>query len=166
MWDIGRKILVIVGFAEFVWAGYKWLNKVEVSFGPVVLGPAEWLALSVAGVLTVLFAGYQFLQYPIAWIRTRSPTHRLRNLESTIRDHRMDSEHANEYPPGLSPTIYAERQSLRFLLRQLKIEFPEKNDHSKWIVFLTLLEPCARHGEIVEARKVLETLKCHPRYNK
>ena len=158
MWEIGRKILVIIGFTEFVWAGYKWWNEVEVSFGPVALGPAEWLALSVAGVLTVLFASYNFLQYPIAWIRTQSSTYRLKELETTIRTHRIQSERANEYHHNSLASLYVERQSLRFLLRQLKIEFPETNDHTNWIIFLTFLEPCAKHGEIEEARKLLETL--------
>ncbi|MDE2760044.1 MAG: hypothetical protein OXH90_07070 [Paracoccaceae bacterium] len=147
MWEIGRKILVILGFAEFVWAGYKWWNEVEVSIGPIAFGPAEWLALSVAGVLTVLFAGYQFLKYPFAWIRTWSPTYRLKKLEPLIREHRQNTENNTS-----DTDLIAERHSLEYQLIQLKILVPDIYDDQDWEIFLMELEHMAKHGLIKKAR--------------
>ena len=147
MWEIGRKILVIVGLTEFVWAGYKWLNEAEVSFGPVALGPAEWLALSVAGVLTALFAGYHFLQYPIAWIRALSPTYRLMQLEPLILVHRKKTEINT-----VAADLIAERNSLEYLLNQLKIHTPDIYNDQDWEIFLMEIEHMAKHGLINKAR--------------
>ena len=50
-------IISLVACLEFVWAGYKWLEKAEVMVGPIPVGPAEWFALSVGGVMLALITG-------------------------------------------------------------------------------------------------------------
>ena len=55
----GVWVISLAACIEFVWDGYKWLEKSEVMAGPIPIGPAERFALSVGGGIVALATGWK-----------------------------------------------------------------------------------------------------------
>ena len=154
MQKVVNNILVIIGIAESIWSGYKWILEVEIVIGVFSIGPAEWLALSVAGGLTALIAGFHILKKLLFWNR-----YRFGELAGEIHSHRIDTE--TQIAKRIHQTeLLEKRKSLMFSLEAIGIETPElEADADRWTTFLTNLRPLAMHRRIKEARQLMNRIR-------
>lgn len=150
-----RNIVFIISIVESVYSGYKWLDDVEFEIGVFSIGPAEWLALSLLGLLVAVFAGVHLIKKPITWIRCKMPSYKFKSLVGDIKNHRNITQRSFI----LRSELLTARISLCSELDDLKIESPEINCDDSWIVFLMNLQPLAERGEVVEARKLLKIIE-------
>jgi len=142
-WKIVRQIVSVIGTAEACWSGYKRLHGVQIVIGAIPIGGlAEWLALSVAGGLTALIAGYQFIKMPVDWIKRQTPKEKFKSFKFEISEHRCNTRECHTRQSEL----LTERLSLFQKLESLNINTPDLNQGRQWIVFLIFLQPLSETG--------------------
>ena len=119
------------------------------------LGPAEWLALSLLGLLVAVFASVHLIKKTIMWTKSRMPSYKFKDLVPDIKSHRIETQRNSIYRSELLTS----RISLSHKLHDLKIEVPEMINDDKWTEYLMILQPFAERGEVVKARQLLKLLE-------
>ena len=134
-----------LGFvAGDIWAVISWIWGNGVSFLEQI-GPPEY------AFLMTLFTG-ALLIVNAPWINALRPSTRLRVLEPDI----LRALHLSEQlaPISSGRETAAEYETLRRSLLRLDIRMPP--EHRAWADILVRLLVCARHGQILEARRLYD----------
>lgn len=121
-------------------------------FGSTSIGPAEWLTLSVVGLLIAAFSGFYFLRIPFCWLYSKTPSQKFKSLSTKINDCKEIEDQIHFI--NISK-IEGYRMQLQYELKMPGIRTPHIfASHDTWVSFLARVYPLAKNGHVKPARKL------------